>query len=230
MSATLTPCKFQDSAYNGGAVSDGFITSDGYLIEPGNTNGWTVDPWGWYLAQFENAALALDAHTAGLLRGECAATGITPESTWEYIGKPLVIMAAAVAGGEFLGASGAAAGTSGTGALAPTAIAAPAAPTLAAPISTAGLSTVTGTLADIGGVGGVVGAGGATLAGEAGSTLLATAAKDAGGLLAAKVLGGGTSPTPIALAPVQVKAKRPTNALTLFLLAALGVGAAFMVA
>lgn len=232
MTPTLTPCKFQDPAYNGGAISDGFITSDGYLIEPGNTNGWQVDPWGWYLAQFEAANLALDAHTAGLVRGECAATGITPESTWEYIGKPLVVMAAAIAGGEFLGASGAAAGASSSGAgLAPTVIASSAAPAAAAPVSLAGVSSVTGTLADIGSVGAVSGAGAAITGAltTAGSTALTQVAKTAGGMIAAKALAPSGAPTPIPLGAVSVTAKRPTNWLSLLLLAALGIGAAVMV-
>lgn len=232
MTATLTPCKFQDPAYNSGAVSDGFITSDGYLIEPGNTNGWQVDPWGWYLAQFEAANLALDAHTAGLVRGDCAATGITPESFWEYVGKPLVVMAAAIAGGEVLGVSGAAAGaSSGGAALAPTVITTAAAPAAAAPISLSGVGSVTGTLADVGGVG-AVGGTGAGLSGAlsaAGSTAVTQLTKTAVGVAAAKALAPSGSPTPIALGAVNVTAKRPTNWLSLLLLAALGVGAAVMV-
>lgn len=191
MSATLTPVKFSDPAYNGGAVSDGWITSDGFLIEPGNTNGNFTDPWGWYLAQFQAAALELDPETAGKVRGDCAATGITPQSTWEYIGKPLVIMAAAVAGGEALGAAGGAG--AGTSTLAPTVIAAPAAPVAAAPIAVGSVGDVSAGLGTIGAVGGTTASAGA-LSGLGGA--LATGAEQVGEKVALGAALTALAPSP----------------------------------
>lgn len=201
MNATLTPVKFSDFRYNGGAVSDGWITSDGFLIEPGNTNGNYTNPWGWYLAQFQAGNLVLDAETAGKVRGECAATGVTPLSTWEYIGKPLVVMAAAVVGGELLGAAGAAGAGAGAGAgtstLAPTVIAAPLAPVAAAPVTLGTVGDISASLTTIGAVGGVGGATGA-LSGLGG--VLATGAEQIGKKVA---LGAALK----ALAPSSPKPK-----------------------
>lgn len=233
MSAILTPIKFTDPAYRGGALSDGFITSDGVLIEPGNTNGYAVDPFGWYLAQFQAGTLVMDATLAGKLRGECAATGITPPSFWEYIGKPLVIMATAVAGGAAIAASSAAAAGTGavsaTGAtLAPTVIAAPAAVTAAAPISIAGVATVAApSLATIGAVGGVS-AGTGVLADVGG--VLASAQKTVGlvtkaGAVIGALTASPAAPEPIALGPAVVTHK-PFP--WLWVLGAIGAGAALL--
>lgn len=233
MSATLTACKFSDPAYNGGAVTDGWITSDGYLIEPGNTNGNFTDPWGWYLAKFQAGELALDADTAAQVRGECAATGITPLSTWEYIGKPLAIMAAAVAGGEFLGAAGTAGATGGAGAasgagtLAPTVIAAPADVVAAAPVSLTGLAPVAASLTPIGAVGGV--GAGSGLLGSLGSVVT-----DAGKSLGLDVVKTGllsTLPKPKlpALTPMDSAPAKSSGAMLWLILgaAALALGGVF---
>lgn len=187
----LVPIKFQDDSYNGGAISAGWLDTDTQtIIEPGNTNGNQVDPYGWMLAQYQAGKAVLNATLAGKIRGDCAATGITPPSFWEYIGKPITVMAASIAGGELLGAAGgtAAGGTaaagSGSAALAPTVIAAPAAPTLATGISTAGLTGIgTGTVASVG----AATATGVSAAG-AGASLL-SGAQALGETVATKVLG-----------------------------------------
>lgn len=214
----LIAIKFQDPAYNGGAVSDGFLDPlTGNIIEPGNTNGNPVDEFGWMLAQYQAANAVMDAHLAGLIRGDCAATGITPQSTWEYIGKPLVIMAAAIAGGAAIGAATAGAGAgagaaAGGSTLAPTVIGATAAPIAAAPVSLGGLATVAApSIATIGEVGAVGAAAGGGVLSSAGGALL-TGAEQAGQKLvlgaALGALGGSPqAPKQIALAPISVTHK-----------------------
>ncbi len=224
MNPTLTSVQFVDPAYNGGKVSNGWITSDGYLIEPGNTNGNLVDPWGWYLAQFEAGKLALDSYTAGLVRGNCAATGITPQSFWEYVGKPLVVMGAAITGAELLGSAGAgasagsASGAGGT--LAPTAISAPTVSVATlTPVST-GTEALGSSLAPLADVGATAGGGG--LLSEAGAVLSAapTALKTAGALAAAAgAAGAGSAGQSFALAPITVTGKKPSSLWMILLLA-----------
>lgn len=232
---SLQAIKFQDPAYNGGAVSDGFLdTVTGNIIEPGNTNGNTVDSFGWQLAQYQAAAAVMNATLAGQIRGDCAATGITPMSTWEYIGKPLAIMAAAVAGGEFLGAAGAASGAgagSGAGTLAPTLIAAPAAPIAAAPISLASLAPVSAAFAPISAVGTVAGAGasGGLLSG------LGAEAANVGKSAALDVVKGSLlaalpKPKLPTIAPVGPAPAKPTGSMLIWLIfgaAALALGGVF---
>lgn len=212
---SLVAIKFQDPDYNGGAVSDGFLdTATGNLIEPGNTNGNFVDPMGWLLAKYQAGKAVLSAEIAGLVRGDCAATGITPASFWEYVGKPLVIMATAVVGGAAISTAGAGAGAgaaAGAGAtLAPTTIAAPTfVGTLAAPISTAGVGTVSASLGTVG----AIGAGGAAASTGIGGALL-TGAEQIGtkvvlGTALSKLAPKPAAPPSIDLAPVAVTRKAP---------------------
>ena len=184
---------------------------------------------GAYLYAVANGKLQLTQAGAAKIIVDCEANGVTPQSWWMTFGKPLTIMAAAVIGGEFLGASGAGAGTGGaSGALAATPVPAVGSIVPAASVSAGGLAPVSSAgLTALGGVG-------AAGAGGAGSGILGTLSTVAGaGGTVLKTAGalqqlGALSKSPGGVTPVQpvsaTTGQKPSSSVLWLVLAAAGAG------
>ena len=206
----------------------------GQIWTYGNTNGYRIDQWGWMLQSLYNSSLTINPSVASFLSQDCENGGITPPSFWEYVGKPLAIMAATVTGAALLGYAGTAAAAPGAGAgaggLASTSIGYTstqvAAPSLISIGSTAPITT--GTLATIGDVGSVVGAGSSLLGTTA--TVIGTGAKVVStGLSVAGTLKALNSPplsgiTPLSQTPGATPVKTGTSAVPLLIIGGLAAG------
>ena len=204
----------------------------GQIWTYGNTNGYQIDQWGWMLQSLYNSSLTINPPVASFLSQDCENGGVTPPSFWEYVGKPLAIMAATVTGAALLGYSGAATATSGAGSGGLTATSIGYTPAQVAQLTAINIGSTapitTGTLATIGNVGSVVGAGSSLLGTTA--TVIGTGAKVVStGLGVAGTLKALNSPplsgiTPLSQTRGATPVKTGTSAVPLLIIGGLAAG------
>lgn len=203
----------------------GTVAYNGPAQYAASMNSLTGMAWG-----LQRGYLIIPPAAVARIQSDDAATGVIPESFWNYVGKPLAVMGTVIGGAALLGSAGAAGTTAAStpGSLAPTAINLPGASVASlSPVAT-GTVSLGGPLSFLPALTAPVSAGAGVLslantAAGVGSDVL----KGATALTALRGLPSGGAPpvSPVTGAPQQTA--RSSSLVPLLLIGGVGAGLLF---